>query len=134
MFFLAVERELKEETGLGGEVHRISLGKNPDTPNVTFVCLIKNPKGNARTTYETEGDSYRYRKDILFRGLGMVKKFFSKQRADVFREWGIEISDSWRMAPNVCEGIRGLLPMFLVFRSGKIVRAFSCQKALFGIE
>lgn len=110
-------RELNEETGLRGSVEKIADGKNPDAPNITFVCLIKNPEGEILSTYEAEGKQFIWVDKNLIISWLSKNEYTDEPNSDTmrivetFKTYGIMVPDNLRMAPDIREGIKRLLDL-----------------------
>lgn len=102
----ALQRELYEETGFHGDFSKVAMGNNPDAPNITFVCLVLNPKGKMRETYEMKG------KKFIWVSKKKLKPFILKgDSAEIAKEFianGIETPKKLSLAPDIREGILSL--------------------------
>lgn len=105
--YVTGQRELREETGIGGtwQVGQGVMVRHPDAPSITFLYRAMTIESAVRETYEAKGRKYIWvpRADCLFPALrdGDMQPLVAE-----FRRQGIDVPDTLKFAPDILEGLK----------------------------
>lgn len=105
--YVAGQRELREETGIGGawQLGSCVAVRHPDAPSISFLYRATTVESAVRETYEAKGKKYIWvsRTGCLFPALrdGDMKPLVRE-----FRRQGIDVADDLKFAPDILAGLQ----------------------------